>query len=89
MCGSVSTLKSRSEECSEDIREGVVIAVGRVAATIAEKVTKRQFYAPLDEWGIIRVGDVVRFEMDILFISGSHRVGSKTYERHYCSPVGS
>ena len=68
--------------------KGVVIAVGRRAATVAQQNTQRQFYASFDTWGDhLRTGDVLHFRIDPLCVAGRHVVGKSTYDRHHCVPI--
>ena len=77
----------RREVASTDVIIGTVLTVGSKAATIQQKDSRRQFYAPFSEWGTLAPGDVVPFRRDAHRISGEHRIGRLIYERHYCTPV--
>lgn len=99
LCGACMCLSDRCPQAatpSEGIsvmqvsrvkRTGTVLTVGRLAGTVSESVTKRQYYAPLSVWGDMQVGDVVTFFSDSSRTSGRHRVGSELYERMYCVPA--
>ena len=91
MCRSTATLSPPPQPpCSprEQVRAGTVIAVGHLAATVAETDTQRQFYAALSKWGVLRVGDAVEFRKDSENVAGDHYVGTKKYVRHHCLPLG-
>ena len=72
-----------------DSKVGTVRTVGRLAATLVEHDTGRQFYAPMSEWGsVLRAGDPVHFFVDPNRWSGVHRVDRNTYRRFFAvSPV--
>ena len=71
----------------EEVRVGTVIAVGRLAATVAETATQRQFYAALSKWGPLRIGVAIEFRKDPENVAGEHYVGKKKYVRHHCLPL--
>ena len=77
------------ESCaSTKTRHGIVLTVGKLAATISEKETHRQFYAHSSEWGHdLRIGDSVSFRMDPKGrMSGKHIVGTRSYHRYHANP---
>ena len=68
-------------------KTGSVLTVGTLAATVVESGTRRQYYAPHDDWiDTLRPGDVITFVPDPERASGKHRVGETTYVRQYCLP---
>jgi len=70
-------------------RTGTVLTVGRLAATVSESGTQRQYYADNADWGAtLRPGEVVAFLEVASKMSGTHVVGSRSYVRHYCVPAG-
>lgn len=96
MCSSTRTGTNQSPPppasttvTGEAVRVGTVAAVGRLAATVAERGSRRQFYAPLEQWEghTFMVGDTVTFRADATRTAGSHRVGADTYDRFYCAPA--
>lgn len=84
------TVHSASITTDNKIRRGTVLTIGNLAATISEQETQRQFYACFFTWGHnLCPGDSVSFRIDpALCTSGKHIVGSRTYRRYYCEPVG-
>ncbi len=77
-----------TESLPEQVRTGTVLTVGRLAATVTEADTRRQFYAPLNVFGVtLQPGDAVSFRADPTRTSGRHCVGSESYERQYCVPA--
>ena len=83
-------VQSASITTDQKIRLGRVLTMGELAATISEHETQRQFYARFSTWGRdLCLGDLVSFRIDpSLRTSGRHIVGSRTYRRYYCEPVG-
>lgn len=75
------------EEEEHTVRTGTVITVGRLAATVAEQHTQRQYYALLEVWGPLHVGDGLSFRADPTHTVGTHYVGSKKYKRYHCLPL--
>ena len=72
-----------------DYRTGTVLTVGRLAATVSESGTQRQYYADNADWGAtLQPGDEVTFHEVASKMSGTHVVGSRSYVRHYCVPAG-
>lgn len=84
------TVQSACITTDQKIRIGRVLTMGELAATISEHETQRQFYACFSTWGHdLCLGDLVSFRISTsLCTSGRHTVGSRTYRRYYCEPVG-
>ena len=69
-------------------RLGTVLTVGKLAATISEHETQRQFYASFSKWDTLEPGNLVSFRIDPSFsTSGKHIVGTRTYYRYHCIPA--
>ena len=69
-------------------RLGTVITTGKLAATISEHETQRQFIAKFTIWGDLEPGNLVSFCIDPSFsTSGKHIVGGRHYLRYFCVPT--
>lgn len=88
-CRNVLTSESETKKTHENdppavFLEGTVLTLGRKAATIEEKRTRRQYYAPFSSWGsVVRPGDRVAFTVHEDLFSGVHVVDGVQHRRRH------